>query len=287
MTLNYGVLGYVYLPMATELALAAATPDLASYDVILVNSSAGKDSQAMLDHVVGLAGAAGVLERVVVVHCDLGRVEWEGTRELAEEQARHYGVRFEVVSRPQGDLLTQVEQRGMWPDAARRYCTSDHKRGQVYRLLTKLAAEVSARTGRRQARVLNCLGIRAEESPARAKKVPFQKDAQASNGRRHVDTWLPIFAWSLDDVWKTIRASGVRHHRAYDLGMPRLSCAFCVLASKGALLLAAKHNPELLDADVAVEQKIGHSFMKSLPIAQIRVEARAGVEVGPVETWCM
>lgn len=259
------------------------TPDLASYDVILVNSSAGKDSQAMLDHVMALARAAGVAERVMVVHCDLGRVEWEGTRELAEEQAKHYGVRIEVVSRPQGDLLTQVEQRGMWPDSARRYCTSDHKRGQVYRVLTKLAAA----SGKPLTRILNCLGIRAQESSARAKKTPFERDAKASNGKRHVDTWYPIFDWTVEQVWTCIRASGVRHHRAYDLGMPRLSCAFCVLASKGALMLAAKHNPELLDAYVAVEQRIGHSFKKSLPIAKIRDEVRAGAEVGPVETWCM
>jgi 3'-phosphoadenosine 5'-phosphosulfate sulfotransferase (PAPS reductase)/FAD synthetase len=93
------------------------TPLLTAYDVILVNSSAGKDSQAMLDLIIERAKAEGVLDRVVVVHCDLGRVEWKGTRELAEEQARHYGVRFEVVSRPQGDLLQHIEQRGMWPSS--------------------------------------------------------------------------------------------------------------------------------------------------------------------------
>ncbi len=243
----------------------------------------------MLDLVVEQAAAAGVMDRVVVVHCDLGRVEWQGTRELAEEQARHYGVRFEVVSRPQGDLLQQVEERGMWPDSQARFCTSDQKRGQVARVMTKLAAEVAARTGGgRPARILNCMGLRAQESPERAKKSPFGRDARASNlGKRHVDTWLPIFAWTTDEVWARIRVSGVRHHFAYDLGMPRLSCAFCVLASRGALLLAAKHNPALLDEYVRVEQKIGHTFKKSLPIVQIRDEVRAGAEVGPVESWCM
>jgi 3'-phosphoadenosine 5'-phosphosulfate sulfotransferase (PAPS reductase)/FAD synthetase len=80
-------------------------PDLASYDWIVVASSGGKDSQAMLDLVAERAAAAGVAHRVVVVHADLGRVEWAGTRELAERQAAHYAVRFEVVRRPQGDLL--------------------------------------------------------------------------------------------------------------------------------------------------------------------------------------
>ena len=99
------------------------TPDLAAYDLILVNSSAGKDSQAMLTHLVALADAAGVPRaRLVVVHADLGRVEWEGTRELAAEQAAHYGLRFEVVTREKGDLLDQIEQRGMFPSSTARYC---------------------------------------------------------------------------------------------------------------------------------------------------------------------
>ena len=92
--------------------MAPTTPDLSSYDRILVNSSAGKDSQAMLDYLVELADSQGVSrDRIVVVHCDLGRVEWQGTLELAREQAEHYGLRFEVVQRDLGDLLTQVEQR--------------------------------------------------------------------------------------------------------------------------------------------------------------------------------
>lgn len=49
----------------------APVPSLTDYDVILVNSSAGKDSQASLDVVVEQARAAGVLDRVVVVHADL------------------------------------------------------------------------------------------------------------------------------------------------------------------------------------------------------------------------
>jgi 3'-phosphoadenosine 5'-phosphosulfate sulfotransferase (PAPS reductase)/FAD synthetase len=127
--------------------MSTVVPLLSSYDILLVNSSAGKDSQAMLTHIVKMAREQGVADRIVVVHCDLGRVEWKGTRELAEEQAKHYGCRFEVVSRKQGDLLTHVEERGMWPSSAARYCTSDHKRGQVYTLLTKLTTEVRAVKG--------------------------------------------------------------------------------------------------------------------------------------------
>ena len=251
------------------------TPDLASYDLIFINSSAGKDSQAMLTHVVGLVDAQGVSrDRLVVVHCDLGRVEWKGTKELAQEQAEAYGLRFEVVSRPQGDLLDQIEARGMFPSSTARYCTSDQKTSQVTKLMTAEVRRLQAAGHVGQVRILNALGIRAEESPARAKKQSFHKDS-ASNGKRHVDRWLPIFDWDEERVWDTIWASGLRWHEAYDLGMPRLSCCFCVLAGRNELVLAAQHNPELAAEYVAVEERIGHTFTAKLSMAEIVAQAQA------------
>jgi 3'-phosphoadenosine 5'-phosphosulfate sulfotransferase (PAPS reductase)/FAD synthetase len=262
-------------------------PDLTTYDVILVNSSAGKDSQAMLDVLVEQATAAGVRDRLVVVHADLGRVEWAGTRELAERQAAHYGVRFEVVRRGQ-DLLDHVKSHGRWPDSVNRYCTSDHKRDQVAKLMTRLAAEHRARGVTRPVRILDCQGIRAQESPKRAKKSPFTCARRVTTGRKHVDLWYPIFTWTLEQVWARIRQSGVAHHPAYDLGMPRLSCCFCVFAPKAALILAGQHNPALLDQYVAVEAAIGHRFTNSLSIASVREAVRSGAPVVQTElaSWC-
>jgi 3'-phosphoadenosine 5'-phosphosulfate sulfotransferase (PAPS reductase)/FAD synthetase len=256
-------------------------PDLASFDLILVNTSAGKDSQAMLDYLVELADGAGCRSRLVAVHCDLGRVEWQGTAELAEEQAAHYGVRFEKVSRPQGDLLTQIEARGMFPSSTARYCTSDQKTGQVKVLITRLVKELE-HLGR-PVRILNCLGLRAQESPARAKKVALGPDS-ASNSKRDITRWLPIFDWTTEQVWTRIRRSGVRHHWAYDEGMPRLSCCFCVLASRSSLVRAAQLNPELAQEYRAVEVRIGHTIQSGTSMADIISEAEAATSV-QVEDW--
>jgi hypothetical protein len=117
-------------------------PDLAASDWVVLSSSGGKDSQAMLDFVVEQADRVHVpRSRLLLAHADLGRVEWPGTRELAEEQARHYGLAFVAVRRPQGDLLEHVEQRGMFPSPTARYCTANHKRGQVFKILTRLAEQ--------------------------------------------------------------------------------------------------------------------------------------------------
>ena len=260
---------------------AGIIPPLASYAYIAINSSAGKDSQAMLDYVVELADKAGVRDRLVVVHADLGRVEWEGTRELAEEQAAKYGLRFVVVSREKGDLLCQIEARGMFPDSKARYCTSDQKTSQVHKLFTRLSKEGAAAGVRPPVRILSALGIRAQESPERAKKDQFT-EGEISTKNQHVDRWLPIFNWTDDDVWARIRQAGTRHHPAYDLGMSRLSCVFCVFANKRDLLIAAANNPELLDEYVRVEDKIGHTFRKDMSIRSVRDEVR---KLSKVEGW--
>jgi 3'-phosphoadenosine 5'-phosphosulfate sulfotransferase (PAPS reductase)/FAD synthetase len=261
--------------------------DLTRFDWIVLNSSGGKDSQAMLDVVVEQADRALVpRSRLLVAHADLGRVEWPGTRQLAEEQARHYGLAFVAVARPQGDLLDHIARRGMFPSPTARYCTSNHKRAQVLKVLTRLADE-SRRAGVRVCRILNCLGLRAEESPARARRRPFAPNEAASNGRRWVDDWLPLHSWTSEQVWARIRASGVRHHPAYDLGMPRLSCCFCIFSPRSALLLAGKHNPELLAEYVAVEKQIGHRFRKELSLAEVQDALRRGEKPGPIQDWTM
>jgi 3'-phosphoadenosine 5'-phosphosulfate sulfotransferase (PAPS reductase)/FAD synthetase len=262
-------------------------PDLTRYHWVVLNSSAGKDSQAMLDVVVEQADCLRVPRiRLLVAHADLGRVEWPGTRELAEEQARHYGLAFVAVKRPQGDLLDHIAKRGMFPSPAVRWCTSDHKRGQIMRVFTALA-ERTRRQGAPFCRILNCLGMRAQEGPARARRRPFAFNEMASNGRRWVADWLPLHAWTVEQVWDRIRASGVRHHPAYDLGMPRLSCCLCIFSPRSALLLAGKHNPELLAEYVAVEKQIGHRFRVELPLADVQRALEQGEEPDAVPDWTM
>lgn len=274
--------------------------ELTEYDYIVINSSGGKDSQAMTDVVCRLADLAGIpKEKIVVVHADLAEVEWPGCKELAAEHAAHYGVRFECVKHKKGSLLDYVRRRWLklksegkdaapWPSPQQRWCTSDLKRGPIRTLFTRLAAEHRAKHGKRaRARILNCMGMRSGESCARAKLVPYEHCESASNGRRHVDDWLPIFDWSADQVWVRIREVGTRHHHAYDLGMPRLSCCFCIYAPESALMLAGQHNRELLDEYVKVEQETGKSFKMGLKLADVRDRLERGERAGEVKTWEM
>jgi 3'-phosphoadenosine 5'-phosphosulfate sulfotransferase (PAPS reductase)/FAD synthetase len=249
------------------------TPDLAGYDAIIVNSSAGKDSQAALDVVAHAADQARVLHRVVVLHADLGDVEWPGVPQLAAVQAAHYGLRLAIRRREQNGLLDLIRGRGRWPSSLARYCTSATKRQPARRFMTE---HVRALGLHRPARILNVLGLRAEESHHRAQQSPLARDAGASNlTRRHVDTWLPIHTLTTGQVWQRIRASAVPHHSAYDHGMRRLSCSICPLAARADIVRACQLRPDLARTYRDLEDTLGVPLRPRLSIRDAYAEAAA------------
>lgn len=280
--------------MTYQLSLAMPTspvPDLASYDAVLISTSGGKDSQACMDVLVAQAVEHGVRDRILAVHADLGAIEWPGARALANEHADFYGIPFTTVRRRDRhgnhpDLLTDIVNRGRWPDAANRYCTSGAKRGPIQVLMTAVTTRL--REGGitdRPVRLLNVMGMRAEESAARRKRLPLSRNTRASNSRRTVDDFLPIHAFTEAETWATNRAAGTRSHWAYSEGMPRLSCRFCPLASRSATVLSAQLNPDLADAYVAAEQRMGHRFTRGWSIADAVAEARRRPRVLAAAGW--
>ena len=173
----------------------------------------------------------------------------------------------------------------MFPSPSARYCTSDHKRVQIAKIVTALDRE---RRDGDSFSVLNCMGLRSEESPARRKRAPLALNRYMSTKSRKAWDWLPIQNWTEDMVWQDIRESGIRSHQAYELGMPRLSCIFCIFAPKAALTLAGRHNPELLKEYVRVEKKIGHRFRMDISMAEVQSEVDAGKSDEPVHgRWNM
>lgn len=265
-----------------------SVPDLQYYRWIVVNSSGGKDSQTALRATVEACDRAGVeRSRIVVSHQCLGMMEWEGTKALAKRQADHYGLRFEVSKYRNREgveltLLDYVRKRGKWPDNKNRYCTSEFKRGPGGRVLVKLFRESPGD-------ILNVYGFRYQESSARAKKEVYVRNSRFSSMKRKVWDWLPIHHWTEDEVWADIRQSGVEYHSAYNLGMSRLSCRFCIFAPRRALIIAGRANMDLLDEYCAVEKEIGHTFQNGRALAEIRTAIQSGEQVDATarEDWRM
>lgn len=256
---------------------------------IIVTTSGGKDSVVMQDVVCTRAASSGALHKVIAIHNDLGStgegfsgqpVEWPGTEDLARRQTARYGIPFEVTQRPGGGLFDQLlHQRKKFPSSSARWCTSDQKTNEGMKRATHHINQARTDDGVDHVIVYYCVGLRAEESAARARKAEFTIDRSASSRHRTVIRWHPILNWTQRQVWQHIKDQNLEYHPAYDAGMDRLSCRLCVLATRADLVCAARQSPELTADYVKAEQQIGHTFQDGLSIREIQKEAE---RLGPI-----
>jgi 3'-phosphoadenosine 5'-phosphosulfate sulfotransferase (PAPS reductase)/FAD synthetase len=260
---------------------------LQDYDIVIINSSAGKDSICALYEVCRLAKKQNFpIERIVVSHQDLGDMEWKGTRDLVKKQADFFGLKTYYSKRRNKNgyeetILEYVERRGKWPSNKQRYCTSDFKRGPGGRVVTSLTKELG------KCKVLYVFGFRKDESPSRAKKEVLKLNKKLTTKNRIVNDWLPIHDWNTKKVWSTIKMNNLPYHPAYDLGMPRLSCCFCIFSPFDALVVAGKANPQLLDRYIEVENKIGHTFRNEFAIESVKTAINNNYQPIKITDWVM
>jgi len=216
------------------------------------STSGGKDSQAMYIQLLELVPR----HQITLVHADLGEVEWHGVQQHIHKTTSHelHVVRAIWADGSEKNLLGMVEKRGMWPSSAHRQCTSDLKRGPIYKFIRGHMKSHGF------TRAVNCMGLRAGESAARAKLESRKLNKILSKAGREVYDWLPIHDWSTEEVFEAIAAAGQEPHPAYATGNERLSCMFCIMGSTNDLQNAARQRPELAAKMIALEEKIGHTF---------------------------
>lgn len=240
-------------PEIAELVARGAT--------FFVNHSGGKDSQAMFN----LLLEAIPREQLQVVHAVLPEVEWDGVEEHIEATTAGVPV---LKCRARRTLLQMIEERGMFPSPSQRQCTSDLKRGPIERTIRQ--------TGRKL--IVNCMGMRAEESSSRSKLAAFKRNERNSKAGREWYDWLPIHEWTEKRVFAEIAAAGQQPHWAYAAGMTRLSCCFCIMASKADLTTAARLNPALYRRYVDLERSTGQvMLMPSKTRGRLTLEQVTGV----------
>ena len=211
--------------------------------LFVVNHSGGKDSQAMYLRLRAIVPRA----QMVIVHADLGAVEWAGA--VCHILATTAGEPLRICQ-ARRNLLQMIEERGMFPSPEQRQCTSDLKRGPIEKLIRGITRERQAQGLPGWGLVVNCMGMRAEESSGRAKLTPFKLSTRNSKAGREWYDWLPIHDMLEPEVFATIAAAGQQPHPVYALGMRRFSCVFCIMASEEDLKTAARlatERPELLN----------------------------------------
>lgn len=261
--------------------------NLHDYDLVIINSSGGKDSIASIWKMCKMADVQGYPRaRMHISHQCLGESEWPGTLELVHEQAKLFGLPVHVTKQrdkagKEQTLLEYALMRGKWPSGEQRWCTSEFKRGPGARVITKLTK------GYEKCNVLYVFGFRKDESPAREKKKKLVINKRWSTKTRTVTDYLPIHDWNCDHVWSLIKEYDLPYHYAYDLRMPRLSCVFCIYTTFDALVIAGRSNPALLDKYVDAEDKMGHRFNAKFSLREVKEAIESGYEPTRISDWVM
>lgn len=241
---------------------------------LVISVSGGKDSDAMTWVLRDWHRAEGFTGDICLIHADLGRMEWMETPAYVESLTRRTGLPLHVVRHHKHDLLAGIQERMLkrpdappCPSSAARWCTSDFKRAPISKWIRNQYPD--------DATVICAIGMRADESAARAKKpvLKERKDCCAPTKNRIVYDWLPIHHWVEDEVWEAIDHLGDGlYHVAYDRGNDRLSCALCVLGCRGDLRNGAHNRPDTYRALVQIEDDSGFTFQQGLSLREVAPE---------------
>lgn len=250
----------------------ATTPELVALLLagapVAIGVSGGKDSCVQAFAVMAYLDAIGHTGPRVLVHADLGRVEWRDSLPTCQRLAAHLGLELVVVRRASGDMMDRWLQRWAdnveryrslecvklippWSSAAMRFCTSELKVAPICRDLVRRFPGTT---------IVNAVGIRREESPGR-RKAPITKTQTALASATHRTrglNWNPVLDFTEAEVFERLRLEGFEPHEGYSrFGMSRISCAFCVIGGADDLRAAttcADNAPvyrEMVDLEIA------------------------------------
>ena len=279
--------------------------------IFYISHSGGKDSQAMYIAIMALVAQGFIKSRQVrVIHADLGDIEHAGvkdhiiatiTQELMIAQAYNKAGTavdlFDMVRARRASLDAKGNfDAPAFPSSAARFCTSDLKTGPIWREIRQDRGQHHDRGLPNFDIVINCVGIRAEESKSRAKKIGWRGslnlNKKNTNSKREAYDWWPIADWTIDQVWSEILRAGQSPHPVYKLqvnplepgkpeftvlGNERLSCMFCIFGSVNDLRNAAAIRPDLLQKYTQLETDVRGTMFHGQSILE-RIEVNPAGE---------
>lgn len=233
--------------------------------LFIINHSGGKDSQAMYLHLTRELKIP--FELVRVIHAHLGVMEWDGIKDHIRLTSDHQPIIAESHKTFFDMVRTRHEKRPdapSFPSEQYRQCTSDLKRDPIDKQIRKICKEEGFKI------VVSCMGLRAQESTARAKKQVWRINKKQSTKTRSWYTWLPIHTWLIQDVFNCIERHNQKPFWIYAKGMRRCSCKICIFHDPGDLQRAVQldeHN--LIGAIHELEKEVGNTMFRKGDVIDI------------------
>lgn len=276
-----------HLPRGRANNTVALTPEvsnlLSSNCVVAIGVSGGKDSDACAIAVSRYLDSIGHAGPRVLIHSNLGRIEWRESLPSCERLAARLGWELMVVRREAGDMLARWQGRWAnnlaryrdlecvrlilpWSTPSMRFCTSELKNAVISSALRKRFPAHD---------ILNVTGIRRQESTNRSRMpVSAPQPKLARKGYAGV-TWNAIIEWPVEDVLETIKSAGLDLHEAYaTYGSSRVSCVACIMSSISDLNAAVScpDNHAVYRQLVELEAASSYAFQGSRWLADVAPE---------------
>jgi len=242
----------LFAPSVSPLVTSTAEVDalLDQHAPVAIGVSGGKDSCALAFSVVEHLDLIGHRGPRLLIHSDLGRVEWKDSAPTCARLADAIGLELVTVRRGAGDMMDRWLTRWSnnvdrycdlecvkvilpWSTPSMRFCTSELKTAVICReLIRRFPGTV----------ILSAIGIRGEESPNRL-KAPISSTEPKLRSVTHRTSglrWNAIHHVREEEVFARLEARGFPLHEAYTrFRSTRLSCAFCIMGSDNDLHAAA------------------------------------------------
>lgn len=241
---------------------------------VAIGTSGGKDSSAVAIRLVDHLKSVGHAGEVVLIHSDLGCIEWQESLPQCERLAKRLGLELIVTRRPAGDLMDRWEQRWnncltryadlscvklipCWSTPSMRFCTSELKTAQICSVLKKRFPDQP---------IISVTGIRHDESANRAKMPCCQVQPKLCKKDVTGYNWNPIITWTTPQVYEYLEQVNEPLHEAYtSFGLTRVSCCYCIMSSGPDLIAATRceETHEVYRRIVALESVSSFAFQGS------------------------
>jgi 3'-phosphoadenosine 5'-phosphosulfate sulfotransferase (PAPS reductase)/FAD synthetase len=219
-------------------------------DFRAVFADTGNEHEYTLDYVHSLSAKTGG-PPVTVVKSDFGqhiaarRMWLEGMIESGAFQrdwTRERAQKALDALRPTGiPFLDLCMYKGRFPSFGTRFCTVELKLAAIRRQMILPAICEALKAGRNAASVVSWVGIRRDESPARANAEEWETESLGNS------VYRPLVEWSKDQCFGLLKRHGVEPNPLYKLGCSRVGCMPCCLSNKDEILQIVKRWPHHID----------------------------------------
>ncbi len=211
-----------------------------------VGISGGKDSTALLLWILFESGIPHHLIRVTF--SDTGNEDeltYAHLRLIHQRLLAPLGIALETLH-PERDFFGLALHKGRFPSRVAQFCTIELK-------IEPLRAWLRERwRDGIETVILN--GKRVGESAERARTMADQPERGFSD-YWGCEEWMPLRAWTLDDVFAIHRKFEFPLNPLYALGASRVGCWPCINCGKPEIRLVAKHRPEKISFIGSVETR--------------------------------